>query len=94
MKNILLKRKNTFYKNTIIVPSLKKSIIKFRVRYFSTPSIGVLVAIAAPVRQKGGYFRVYGLTDRIKRTFDLVDASKVLEIYDSEYKGESENGTV
>ena len=30
MKNILLKRENIFYENTIIVPVLKKSIIEFR----------------------------------------------------------------
>jgi anti-sigma B factor antagonist len=55
-----------------------------KVGYFSTPSVGVLVAISAQVRQEGGYFKVYGLTDMVKRTFDLVGASKVLEIYDSE----------
>lgn len=54
------------------------------VEYINSVSVGDLVGISAQVRQKRGDLKVCGLTDSLQRTFDLVGASKVLEVYSSE----------
>ena len=54
------------------------------VQHINSTAVGALVGIAKRLRQKDGDLKVYGLADNIKRTFDLIGASSVLEIYDSE----------
>jgi anti-sigma B factor antagonist len=54
------------------------------VQHINSTAVGALVGIAKRLRQKNGDLKVYGLADNIKRTFDLIGASSVLEIYDSE----------
>ena len=54
------------------------------VEYISGASIGALVGISVQVQQKMGNLKLYGLTDSLQRTFNLVGASKVLEVYSSE----------
>ena len=55
-----------------------------RVEHINSTAIGVLVGVAKRLRQKDGDLKVYGLAAHIKRTFDLIGASSVVEIYESE----------
>ena len=54
------------------------------VEYINSTAVGALVGTAKQVRRRKGDLKIYGLADNLKRTFDLVGASKVLEPYDSE----------
>jgi anti-sigma B factor antagonist len=54
------------------------------VQHINSTAIGAMVGAAKRLRQNSGDLKVYGLADNLKRTFDLVGASSVLEIYDSE----------
>lgn len=54
------------------------------VEHISSTAVGALVGISKQVRKKDGDLKLYGLSDSIQRTFGLVGASKVLEIYGSE----------
>ena len=54
------------------------------VQHINSTAIGAMVGAAKRLRQNNGDLKVYGLADNLKRTFDLVGASSVLEIYDSE----------
>lgn len=54
------------------------------VDYVSSTAVGVLVGVAKQARGKGGDLKLCGLSDKLKKTFDLLGASKVLEIYDTE----------
>jgi anti-sigma B factor antagonist len=55
-----------------------------KVRHINSTAIGALVGAAKKLRQKKGDLKVFGLADNIKRTFNLVGASSVIEIYESE----------
>jgi len=55
-----------------------------KVNYVNSTAVGMLVGIAKQARRKGGDLKVCGLKDKIRKTFDLLGASKVLEIFDSE----------
>jgi len=55
-----------------------------QVQHINSTAIGAMVGTAKKLRQPDGDLKVYGLADNIKRTFDLVGASSVLEIYGSE----------
>jgi len=74
-KNLELLARNKNYK---LIVNLSK------VEYINSTAVGALVGISKQVRQKKGDLKIYGLADNLQRTFDLVGASKVLEIYDSE----------
>ena len=54
------------------------------VQHINSTAIGAMVGAAKRLRQYHGDLKVYGLADNLKRTFDLVGASSVLEIYESE----------
>jgi len=54
------------------------------VGYVNSTAVGALVGTAKQIRRRSGDLKIYGLADNLKRTFDLVGASKVLELYDSE----------
>lgn len=54
------------------------------VEHISSIALETLVSISKQARRKDGDLKLYGLSDNIQRAFDLVGASKVLEIYDSE----------
>ena len=55
-----------------------------QVQHINSTAIGAMVGAAKRLRQNNGDLKIYGLADNLKRTFDLVGASSVLEIYDSE----------
>lgn len=54
------------------------------VEHISSTAVGALVGISKQIRRKNGDLKVFGLSENLQRTFDLVGASKVLEIYGSE----------
>ncbi len=54
------------------------------VKHISSVAVGALVGVARRLRRKGGDLKVSGLNDNIRRTFDLVGASGIVEIYPSE----------
>lgn len=65
-------------KNYKVIVNLSK------VQHISSTAVGALVGISKRAQQKKGDLKIYGLSDNLKRTFDLVGASKVMEIYGSE----------
>ena len=54
------------------------------VKHINSTGVGAIVGVAKRIRQRGGDVKVCGLSDNIKRTFDLTGASSVVEIYESE----------
>ena len=55
-----------------------------KVAHINSTAVGALVAVAKQTRQRNGDVKICNLADSLKRTFDLIGASKVLEIYASE----------
>lgn len=55
-----------------------------QVEHINSAAIGALVGTAKQLRLKGGDLKLYGLIDNIRRTFDLIGASDIVEIHESE----------
>jgi anti-anti-sigma factor len=55
-----------------------------QVEHINSVAIGALVGTAKQLRLKDGDVKIYGLAENIRRTFDLIGASDIVEIYDSE----------
>ena len=55
-----------------------------QVEHINSAAIGALVGTAKQLRLKDGDLKLYGLTDNIRRTFDLIGASDIVEIHESE----------
>lgn len=55
-----------------------------KVSYVNSTAVGMLIGLAKQARNKGGDLKVCGLSDKLRKTFDLLGASKVLETFDSE----------
>jgi anti-anti-sigma factor len=55
-----------------------------QVDYVNSTGIGAIVAVAQQVRRRKGDLKIYGMKPDIRKVFDLVGASKILEIFDSE----------
>jgi len=64
--------------NTKIIMNLGK------VDYANSTAIGAIVATAQQLRKRKGDVKLCGLTDEIRKVFDLVGASKILEIFKTE----------
>lgn len=54
------------------------------VDYVNSTAIGAIVAVAQQVRRRKGDLRIFGMKADIRKVFDLVGASKILEIFDTE----------
>ena len=54
------------------------------VEHISSVAIGALIGAAKQLRLKDGDVKIYGLAENIRRTFDLIGASDIVEIHDSE----------
>ena len=54
------------------------------VQRINSTAVGTLVSVARQLREKDGDLKIYGLADNIQRTFDIIGAASILEIYDSE----------
>ena len=54
------------------------------VNHINSTAVGALVGVAKRLRQNGGDLKICALADNLTRTFNLIGASSVLEIYESE----------
>ena len=54
------------------------------VDYINSTGIGAIVAVAKQVRKRKGNLKIFGMKDDIREVFDIVGASKVLEIFETE----------
>jgi len=54
------------------------------VDYVNSTGIGAIVAVAQQVRRRKGDLKIYGMKPDIRKVFDLVGASKILEIFETE----------
>ncbi len=54
------------------------------VDYINSTGIGAIVAVAQQVRRRKGDLKIYGMKPDIRKVFDLVGASKILEIFETE----------
>jgi len=55
-----------------------------QVDYVNSTGIGAVVAVAQQVRRRKGDLKLYGMKADIRKVFDLVGASKILEIFETE----------
>ena len=55
-----------------------------QVSHINSTAVGALVGVAKRLRQNGGDLKICALADNLTRTFNLIGASSVLEIYESE----------
>ena len=55
-----------------------------KVAYVSSAAIGAIVAVAKQVRKRNGDLRIFGPKAEVRKVLDLVGASKILEIFDTE----------
>ena len=55
-----------------------------QVDYVNSTGIGAVVAVAQQVRRRKGDLKLYGMKEDIRKVFDLVGASKILEIFETE----------
>jgi len=55
-----------------------------KVDYVNSTGIGSIVAVAQQVRRRKGDLKIFGMTENIRKVFDLVGASKILEIFKTE----------
>ena len=55
-----------------------------QVSHINSTAVGALVGVAKRLRQSGGDLKICALEDNLTRTFNLIGASSVVEIYESE----------
>ena len=55
-----------------------------QVDYVNSTGIGAVVAVAQQVRRRKGDLKLFGMKADIRKVFDLVGASKILEIFETE----------
>jgi len=55
-----------------------------KVNYVNSTAIGAIVAVAQQVRRRKGDLKVFGMKEDIRKVFDLVGASKILEMFETE----------
>ncbi len=55
-----------------------------QVDYINSAGVGIILALAQHVRSHMGAVKLFGLKAHIRKVFDLVGASKVLEIFETE----------
>ena len=62
-----------------------KLVLNFqKVDYVNSTAIGAIVAVAQQVRRRKGDLKIFGMKEDIRKVFDLVGASKILEIFKTE----------
>jgi anti-sigma B factor antagonist len=52
--------------------------------YVDSSGIGAVIAAAQQVRKRKGDVKLFGMAPDIRKVFDLIGASKVLEIFETE----------
>ena len=67
-----------------------KLVLNFeKVNYVNSTAIGAIVAVAQQMRRRKGDLRISGMKEDIRKVFDLVGASKILEIFETEQEAVS-----
>jgi anti-sigma B factor antagonist len=59
-----------------------------KVDYANSTAIGAIVATAQQLRKRKGDVKLCAMTDEIRKVFDLVGASKILEIFKTEQEAQ------
>jgi anti-sigma B factor antagonist len=54
------------------------------VDYVNSTGIGAVLAVAQQVRKRKGDLKIFGMKADIRKVFDLVGASKILDIFETE----------
>jgi len=62
-----------------------KLVLNFaEVAYVNSTGIGAIIALAQQVRKRKGDLKLFGMKADIRKVFDLVGVSKILEIFETE----------
>jgi anti-sigma B factor antagonist len=71
--------------DTLVAQDVLKIIVNLSaVEHINSRSIGALIGTAKKLLAVDGVLKVYGLAEHIRHVFDLIGASTIVEIYDSE----------
>jgi anti-sigma B factor antagonist len=69
----------------LLMEKANKVVVNFsEVNHINSTAVGTLVGIAKRLRQNGGDLKLCNLASTLTRTFNLIGASSVVEIYESE----------
>ena len=69
----------------LLMEKVSKVVVNFsEVSHINSTAVGTLVGIAKRLRQNGGDLKLCNLASTLTRTFNLIGASSVVEIYESE----------
>jgi anti-sigma B factor antagonist len=69
----------------LLMEKVDKVVVNFsEVSHINSTAVGTLVGIAKRLRQNGGDLKLCNLASTLTRTFNLIGASSVIEIYESE----------
>ncbi len=69
----------------LLMEKVNKVVVNFSdVSHINSTAVGTLVGIAKRLRQNGGDLKLCNLAATLTRTFNLIGASSVVEIYESE----------
>ena len=69
----------------LLMEKVNKVVVNFsQVSHINSTAVGTLVGIAKQLRQNGGDLKLCNLAATLTRTFNLIGASSVVEIYESE----------
>ncbi len=69
----------------LLMEKVDKVVVNFsEVSHINSTAVGTLVGIAKRLRQNGGDLKLCNLASTLTRTFNLIGASSVVEIYESE----------
>ncbi len=69
----------------LLAEKVNKVVVNFsEVSHINSTAVGTLVGIAKRLRQNGGDLKLCNLAATLTRTFNLIGASSVVEIYESE----------
>ena len=70
---------------SLLVEKVDRVVVNLsQVSHINSTAVGALVGVAKRLRQNGGDLKICALADNLTRTFNLIGASSVLEIYESE----------
>lgn len=69
----------------LLTEKVNKVVVNFsEVSHINSTAVGTLVGIAKRLRQTGGDLKLCNLASTLTRTFNLIGASSVVEIYETE----------
>lgn len=69
----------------LLQEKVNKVVVNFsEVSHINSTAVGTLVGVAKRLRQNGGDLKLCSLAANLTRTFNLIGASSVVEIYETE----------